>query len=299
MPGARGSVTQTEEFRHGLLAAAARATTVAELATELSCRLERFLPHDGYTLAGLDPLTGVGCLHHDFRPSKGTGCELALALSLRGRVWGGLVLLRGDDGPPFSAAEARCAERLAGPLAAALRQYVAGKPLRPGRRGLFPGVIVIGPDDTIKGMSSTARTWLHEFLPEAPPAKDDELPHLLWGITSFTRRTRATALSRIPTHGGWVAVHAQLLDGKEGEEGDIAITFQSAPASQLLPAIFVWYGFTPREQAIVECLMGGLATKRIARLLGMSPHTVSGHLRSVYRKTGTGGREELIAGLRQ
>ncbi|AYG79663.1 hypothetical protein DWB77_01778 [Streptomyces hundungensis] len=297
MPDLRGSVTEAEEFRRQLLAAAARATTVAELATELSRLLHPFLPHDGHTLAGLDPLTGVGCLHHDLRPSKGPGSELPIALTLRGRVWGGLVLLRGGDGTPFSEAEARCAERLAGPLSAALRQYVAGKPLRPGRRGLFPGVIVIGPDDTIKGMTSTARTWLHEFLPETPPAKDDELPHLLWGITYFTRRTHTTALSRIPTGGGWVAVHAQLLDGKE--EGDIVITFQSAPASQLLPAIFVWYGFTPREQAIVECLLGGLATKRIARLLGMSPHTVSGHLRSVYRKTGTGGREELIAGLRQ
>ncbi|MFJ8388856.1 helix-turn-helix transcriptional regulator [Streptomyces sp. NPDC094438] len=287
---------EAEEFRRGLLTAAAAATTVPELATELSRRLDRFIPHDGYTLAGLDPLTGVGCFHHDLRPAAGTGSEMPIALTIRGVVWGGLILLRERGGGPFSQAEALSAERLAGPLAAALRQFVAGKPLRPGRRGLFPGVVVISPDDTIKGMTSTARTWLHEFVPEPLRAQPDELPHLLWGIAYFTRRTNSTALSRIPTCAGWVAVHAQLLDGAEG---DIAVTFQPAPASQLLPAIFVWYGFTPREQAIVEYILGGLATKRIARLLGMSPHTVSDHLRSVYRKTGTAGREELIAGLRQ
>ncbi|MCX5384713.1 helix-turn-helix transcriptional regulator [Streptomyces sp. NBC_00083] len=287
---------EAQDFRRALLCAAAAASTVPELASALSQRIERYLPHDGYTLAGLDPLTGVGCLHHDSRPAEGAGHEMPIALTHRGVVWGGLVLLRGWASRPFTPAETRHAERLGDTLALALRQYVAGKPLRPGRRGLFPGVVVIGPDDTIKGMTETAQTWLNEFVPGSPRSQDDALPHLLWGITYFTRRTHSIALSRIPTCGGWVAVHAQPLGGPHG---DIALTFQSAPASQLLPAIFVWYGFTPRERAIVEYILGGLSTKRIARLLDMSPYTVSDHLRSVYRKTGTSGREELVAGLRQ
>lgn len=294
--GQRAGVPQARELRRALLTAAAAATTVPELASALSRRLELLLPHDGSTLTGLDPLTGVDCLHHDGGPVGGAGHEMPIALTHRGVVWGGLVLVREPAGRPFAPAETRRAERLGATLAIALRHFVAGKPLRPGRRGLFPGVVVIGPDDTIRGMTQTARTWLDEFVSEPARTQGDELPPLLWSITSFTRRTHSTALSRIPTCGGWVAVHAQPLGGPHGE---IALTLQSAPASQLLPALFVWYGFTPRERTIVESLLGGLATKRIARLLGMSPHTVTGHLRSVYRKTGTSGREELVAGLRQ
>ncbi|MFI9723611.1 helix-turn-helix transcriptional regulator [Streptomyces sp. NPDC052396] len=343
------SADEATRFQHALLAAAAAAPSIPELGTELSGRLNRFVPHNGYMLAGLDPLTGVGCFHHkehgysvasahrleadeslgtephlfadlmygpgpvgvlsagssryprsvrshDLMPAEGFGSEMRIALTHRGVPWGGLILLREHGSEGFSEAEAQCAERLAEPMAIALRRYVAGKPLRPGRRGLSPGVVVIGPDDSIKGMTSTARTWLREFVPESARAKDEELTNLLWGMTYHTRRTNSTALSRIPTGEGWVAAHAQFLDGADG---DITITFQSAPASLLLPAICAWYGLTPRERAIVEHLLGGLPTKHIARLLGMSPHTVAGHLRSLYRKTGTAGREELIAGLRQ
>ncbi|MBF6327737.1 helix-turn-helix transcriptional regulator [Nocardia transvalensis] len=41
----------------------AEAGTVAELGIELSRALGRVVPHDGYMLVGLDPLSGVGCFH--------------------------------------------------------------------------------------------------------------------------------------------------------------------------------------------------------------------------------------------
>ncbi|MEU1372161.1 helix-turn-helix transcriptional regulator [Streptomyces triculaminicus] len=41
--------------------ATAEARTVPELGRELSRRIGRLVPHDGYTLAGSDPVTGAGC----------------------------------------------------------------------------------------------------------------------------------------------------------------------------------------------------------------------------------------------
>jgi DNA-binding NarL/FixJ family response regulator len=44
------------------------------------------------------------------------------------------------------------------------------------------------------------------------------------------------------------------------------------------------YGLTPRENEILEWMVEGLIKKEIADRLGLSPHTVDTHLRSIYSK---------------
>lgn len=57
---------------------------------------------------------------------------------------------------------------------------------------------------------------------------------------------------------------------------------------------------TPRELEILRALSEGLSNKAVARLLGISAHTVKFHLEAVFAKLGVASRAEAVAkGLRR
>ncbi len=68
-----------------------------------------------------------------------------------------------------------------------------------------------------------------------------------------------------------------------------ATVFRGVPASPT-----VLEELTPREHAVVEMLAGGLSNKEMAKLLGISQHTVKYHLASVFGKLGATSRTEAV-----
>ncbi|MFD9510510.1 LuxR C-terminal-related transcriptional regulator [Streptomyces mirabilis] len=337
------------------------ATNAAELGAALSAQIGRWVPHDGYHLIGLDPVSGTISLHvtrhgygmsarrvlneeywrtgstlpfpalfggptpvavlgtagdvppcsvrlHEVMRAEGLGCEMRIALTVGGLACGAMLLLRARGGSPFSDTEIARAERLAAPLAVALRRFVAGRPLRLLPYEGPPGVVIVGRDDTVKAASPGVQDWLYECLP-APdrpsgspgPAKLDyeALLSSVCNITATARRAPdGTAVTRMFTARGWALLHAQPLCSAE-TAGEMVITIQTATAEALLPAVAAWYGITPREREVVRHALEGLAAKNIARRLELSQHTVNDHLGAVYRKLGVSGREELFACLRR
>ncbi|MFD9076214.1 helix-turn-helix transcriptional regulator [Streptomyces lasiicapitis] len=232
---------------------------------------------------------------HDIMRAEGMCSEMRLALSLGGRAWGGVVLLREKGSRPFSLAEIDQAEKLAGPLAAALRAFVASKPLRIASHGGPPGVIIVDGHDAIRAVTPGAREWLRAYVPDpAQPVDDDALFTALCNITHTARRSPdGSAVSQLFTPCGWATAHAQPL-GVDGEQGNV-ITIQPATADALLPAVAEWYGITLRERDVIRHALHGVPVKHIARTLGVSVHTANDHLKSVYRKLGVAGRDELFA----
>jgi DNA-binding CsgD family transcriptional regulator len=77
-------------------------------------------------------------------------------------------------------------------------------------------------------------------------------------------------------------------------------TFANTPpiwtAEQGLSAAFIEkYEISPRERETAEIMLLGKSDKEIARKLNITVNTVQAHLKSVYRKTGSGGRFALYA----
>jgi DNA-binding CsgD family transcriptional regulator len=82
-----------------------------------------------------------------------------------------------------------------------------------------------------------------------------------------------------------------------GEPGRVAIILQAAPAPSIAPLISATYGLTARERELTGLVLKGCKTSEIAERLYISPHTVQGHLKAIFAKTGVRSRRELVARL--
>ena len=221
----------------------------------------------------------------------GIGEELRLVLRDTRGVWGLLGLTRAAGARPFDAGDRhRIAE--AGPrLIAAVRDYVTAGPVVSSAEQLPPGMLVVGPDGKVKSMTPQARRWLDPMV-GAQAIPDWLLESSAAGLAFEAREHHHNPRARYPRvcvppvgYGWWTAIEAQTL----GDDGDVAIMFQRATGTLLLPTFCDWYQITARERQIMHCLQDGSAPKQIARRLDLSVHTVNDHLKAIFRKTGSGG----------
>ena len=70
---------------------------------------------------------------------------------------------------------------------------------------------------------------------------------------------------------------------------------EPASRAQLEPAIVAAYALTPREAETLTLLLRGLPTKQIATTLQVTAHTANDHIKSIFDKTGSNSRGELLA----
>lgn len=65
----------------------------------------------------------------------------------------------------------------------------------------------------------------------------------------------------------------------------------------MAPLIAAAYGLTERERRVTELVARGQSTAQIARGLHLSAYTVQDYLKSIFEKTGTSSRGDLVARL--
>ncbi|GGS27109.1 hypothetical protein GCM10010252_77520 [Streptomyces aureoverticillatus] len=240
------------------------------------------------------PKNDVTAPWHEVMAAEGVACELRVALTLRGRAWGGFVLVRGSGVRPFATEDADRAARLGPLLAAAVRSFVnrTGR-LGPARGGPGPGTLIIDERYETGSATPDGRAWLRSLA--ADPLHTGGGDHAItpmWGPLVAARRGGRNATVCVPTAHGWITVSAQALDGPL--DGHVAVTIQSAPVDHLLTAVSAWHGITPKEHLVIQHALEGMQVKQIARCLDLSHHTVNDYFRAIYRKVGVNSRDELI-----
>jgi DNA-binding CsgD family transcriptional regulator len=80
-----------------------------------------------------------------------------------------------------------------------------------------------------------------------------------------------------------------------GERKWYAVFVEAVNCRNAFASAMVTFAFSPREGNVLELLLGGYSTAQIAIRLFIAEGTVGDHVQSMFRKTGTGKRSDLVS----
>ena len=249
--------------------------------------------------------------------------ELRASFVADGQCWGGLAMFRDGAGGAFSPADAAVLRTVATTVARALRRATPRSPGDGVGTDLEvvdrPGTLIVGPADVLLSLDDAAASQLAELDgsdgPVAGGVGPGGLPRGVREVVAAARanRTAATPASgsdaappafvRARTRAGrWLSLHGSALHPQgdragAAEDTVVAIVVQAAARGDITDIMALSHGLTARERDLLAPVIAGLTTGQIARRLGLSPHTVHDHLKSVFDKVGARSRAHLVARL--
>lgn len=223
----------------------------------------------------------------------GMAQEMLVALrSPSGDYWGTARLNRSPGEPMFSRHEINFMAAAAPVIADGVRRgLLAGEATEPDQPAA-PGLVVLSMQGEVESVSSAAHEWFSR-LPDDDGRLDGVPTSVMAAATSAMREARhgggVSTLRVQMTDGRWAIVDAAYLNGH------VTVIIQRASPERLAPLLMLMYGLTTREQEVTQLVLRGGSTTEIAQTLGVSPHTVQQHLKSIFDKTDVSSRGELVA----
>lgn len=156
------------------------------------------------------------------------------------------------------------------------------------------GAILLGVDDRVREMTTTARHWLVAYF--GAPSVDDRLPER---VRDWLHRASlpASAAELLPP-----AAATTLVMGRDGARLILRLVHHGSrrlllmheqrvtPRAEHLAAL----GLARREAEILTWVAAGKSDAEIAEILAISPRTVSHTLERVYRKLGVETRTAAV-----
>ncbi|MEU7831481.1 helix-turn-helix transcriptional regulator [Nonomuraea sp. NPDC049129] len=241
----------------------------------------------------------------EIRRPGGFSDELRVVLAGSTGTWGQLTVFREAKRPYFSLAEVEFVSSIAPLITDGLRRGLLLGDAQAGDDDV--GLLILDADDGVRMSNKAADRWLDELgtgdragarLPLVISAVARQARSLCGPATSTApaptdlRPARARARTRA---GQWLIVRGSLLN--DGPEPQVAVMLEVARPAEMAPLMVDAYGFTDSERRVTELVAKGLSTKQIAGRLNVSSYTVQDHLKSIFAKSGTGSRGDLIARL--
>jgi DNA-binding CsgD family transcriptional regulator len=240
----------------------------------------------------------------ELREPSGFADELRAVCRDGTGTWGALTLLRSTGRPDFTPSEVRLVESLSGLLADGLRRAaLLASALPADSPAADTGLLVLAADDSVELANHTADHWLGELV----DGDGADLPLVVHAVAQRARASAADerdppadgtgpglARARVRTSSGrWLLVRGSLLRGGPR----VAILLEQAGPPEMAPLIADAYGLTDRERLVTELVARGFSTSQIADRLHLSAYTVQDHLKSIFDKSGTASRGDLVARL--
>jgi DNA-binding CsgD family transcriptional regulator len=216
--------------------------------------------------------------------------------------WGFLDLWRiGAAASPFSSREAGFLVEAAPAVTAAVRRAQAAT-FTSTPEGRPPGPVVLLLSSELALLAQTPQTdaYLRELVP--PEGGAAPVPAGAYNVGAQLLAIEAGVdghppVARVHLRAGqWLSLRAaRLADTPGASRGAIAVTIEPASPEERRALLCRSCGLTPRETELVGHLATGGDTREVAHRMGLSEHTVQDHLKSVFTKTATRSRRDLLA----
>jgi DNA-binding CsgD family transcriptional regulator len=95
--------------------------------------------------------------------------------------------------------------------------------------------------------------------------------------------------------GGWLTLRAARIVASGQTDPDIAVTLEPTSTSDRMALFSLAHGLSKREAEIVAACARGTNTRGLSQQLFVSENTIQDHFKSIFAKTGTRTRGELLA----
>ena len=262
-----------------------------------------FLALSGYRAGALSQAThGNLSLSARYRSAQTIiGDELRASCVVDGAYWGATGFIRDPGQPWFVEEEVRALASLSEPMADGLRRalLIWSVFADDGLDDEAPGLVVFDDQGRVELISPAAERWIEEIV-ELPPPASPAASKVVQAVAAQAGRVetsggRADSAARVRVQtrlGRWLTLYGTTLGGRT--EKRIAVIIHPAAPHEVAPLVAQAYGLSERERRITRLCLKGLTTKEIAEALHISPYTVQDHLKSIFDKTGTRSRAELI-----
>jgi DNA-binding CsgD family transcriptional regulator len=219
-------------------------------------------------------------------------------------IWGFLDLWRSSPGTEdFTPAEADFVASLLPELTTAVRSAVASTFL-PSGGVADAGPVVLMLSDELVPQVQTPQTdaQLRTLLPtppERPPVPAVAInvaAQLLAVEAGIDHHPPSAMLAHGP--GLWITVRAARLGPTSaGQQPLIAVTVERSTPTERAEVYARAFGLTARETQLLRYLISGADTRALARELSIAEHTVNDHLKSIFAKSGTHSRRQVVANI--
>jgi DNA-binding CsgD family transcriptional regulator len=95
--------------------------------------------------------------------------------------------------------------------------------------------------------------------------------------------------------GVWLTLRAARIFENDKTDPDIAVTIEPTSPNERMGLFSLAHGLTKREAEIVAACARGADTRGLAHELFVSENTIQDHFKSIFAKTATRTRGELLA----
>lgn len=228
--------------------------------------------------------------HREVMRPLGLQHEVRLTADDASGTWGAVELHRTAGPQGFDAQERALLARLAPVIVEGVRRQAVEREALEGTHEDGPGLILVSADGDVRPGTPAGAHWLSLLVP-----RDAQNTHSAL-LTVAAIATGPTGTGRLRTraaNGRWVTLHVSEAWGSSDR---VVIVEPSAPP-EIADLLSRAHGLSDRERQVALALARGESTESIAARLHLSTHTVRDHLKTVFRKTGTTSRTELVSHL--
>lgn len=220
--------------------------------------------------------------------------ELRAAVMYKGKCCGFLTLFRSNKQQMFTQKDMDEIISLLQPISIKLYDFFAA-PLPPGNTADWDkSVILLNEDMQITAANKGGQSLL-DFLRKLEQIDSTILPRPVRAVCTKAKandlvQTEAKICIH-PSAGEFFTIHATLM---QSQDQHFAVTCQKTAPQEILHNTASLYRLSDREKQLVNYIFLGNTTKEIAAALYISPHTVQDHLKSIFTKTNSTTRGELV-----